>query len=346
MNLTPYSSLTLNFIFDTSAVTLGNYTITAFIPYLTKEADYSDNLLVDGIIEVRAARQYYLTVRTDPLDVTIIAGEGWYDEESNATLNAPEYVSIATGARYKFSYWDIDGTPDSTNLITVTMNTNHTVTAHFVLQYYLTVVSLYGSIGGEGWYNAYTTAYATLNLGTIDHGNNTRRVFVNWGGDASGTHFMQSNDILMDRPKTAVANWKTQYYLTVRVDPSGIVAIPGEGWYNEMENVALTALSVEGYDFGHWDVDGTSKGDGVNAITILMNNPHTATAHYTTQVRGWYVPWWSLFWFLLLPLLLILALIIALLYRRRKKKKTEETFYRGWTAWYYQYNLRNRTHKI
>ena len=51
-------------------------------------------------------------------------------------------------------------------------------------------------------------------------------------------------------------------------------------------DVTLTApstsyLNSDEYSFDHWDVDGTSKGTGVNPITVTMNQPRTATAHYT-----------------------------------------------------------------
>ncbi|MEM3459198.1 MAG: hypothetical protein QXN36_01225 [Candidatus Bathyarchaeia archaeon] len=338
--LEPYSSKMLTCIFDTSLLGPGNYTLTAFIPYLLNEADYVDNLFEDGVIEVRF-RQYYLTIHVEPSDATFISGEGWYDEGSNVTLDAPNYVLKSAGVRYMFNHWVVNGIQNLANSITVIMNTNHTVTAYYTLQYYLTVLSSYGVAGGEGWYDANTIAYATLDAGVIDHRNNTRRVFTRWGGDAYGSHFMQSEEIFMDKPKTAVAVWKTQYYLTVKVDPSAIVMILGEGWYDQFENVTLTAPAVEGYDFNYWKVDETTQNAGTRTITVFMNAPHNATAYYHSTGAGAYFPWWSLFWYLLFPLALILVILLALLYRRRKKKK-EDTFYRGWTAWYYCYDLRKR----
>jgi hypothetical protein len=88
----------------------------------------------------------------------------------------------------------------------------------------------------------------------------------------------------MDGPKTAIAEWKTQYYLTVRTDPLGIATIPGEGWYDSLQSVQLTAPPVSGYTFNYWDVDGTSQGFGVAKIAVSMNAPRTATAHYEKYV--------------------------------------------------------------
>jgi len=51
--LAPYSHMTLDFTFDTSTVDVGNYTIIVSIPYSVDEADTTDNVFVDGIIEVK-----------------------------------------------------------------------------------------------------------------------------------------------------------------------------------------------------------------------------------------------------------------------------------------------------
>ncbi|MEM2926911.1 MAG: hypothetical protein QXO94_05565, partial [Candidatus Bathyarchaeia archaeon] len=98
-------------------------------------------------------------------------------------------------------------------------------------------------------------------------------------------------------PKTATANWKTQYLLTVLTDPSGLSPQPtrnpaGEAgpsngwWYDATTSVTLTAEPIEGYIFSYWDVDDVSQGSGVNRITVEMNAPHTATAHYTLAGPG------------------------------------------------------------
>jgi PKD repeat protein len=343
---------------------VGNYTVTLNVT--DSEGRWDTETRTITVVPKR----YYLTVKTDPEGVTTIPGENWYNEGTQVTLTAPDTVAVSTGVRYKFLYWDIDGTSQGAGVttITVVMNANHTVTAHYRLEYYLTVLSPFGTVGGEGWYPSGATAYATLNTGLIDHGNGTRRVFTSWSGDASGNNYAQSNPIIMNGPKTAIANWKTQYavlftqegvppeivpiveytadtdpigelpftiwvsagsqitytyydiilisqgtrytvvnvdppspqvvnapltivghykvqyYLTVRTDPPGITTIPGEGWYDLSQSVQLTAPTVSGYTFQYWDVDGVSQGTGVATITVVMNAPHIATAHYTPQV--------------------------------------------------------------
>lgn len=232
------------------------------------------------------AQEYLLQVRTEPADVTFISGGGWYEKNANVTLTAPSLIMSYAGVRYKFVYWDIDGLIQELemNSIIILMDNDHIVTAHYVLQYYLTVLSEYGTPNGAGWYNVGSTAYASLNSGVFDYGNDTRRVFTSWSVDGSGDNYAQSDPILMNSPKTAVAGWKTQYYLAVRTIPTGITTVLGEGWYDEFSNITVYAPAVSSYLFEYWDLDGSVKDEGVNPIIVYMNAPHIITAHYTQTI--------------------------------------------------------------
>jgi len=81
--------------------------------------------------------QYYLSVNTSPTGLPAIPGQGWYNKGTNVVLTAPNYENTTSTSRYRFSYWDLDGTQQSIGLnpITVAMLGNHTATAHYVLQY-------------------------------------------------------------------------------------------------------------------------------------------------------------------------------------------------------------------
>ena len=97
-----------------------------------------------------------------------------------------------------------------------------------------------------------------------------------------------ASPITITESVTFVGNYKTQYYLTVQTDPAGLspAPTPSSCWYDEGTAVVLTApdtshLNSDEYSFEYWDVDETSQGTSVNPITVTMNQPHTATAHYT-----------------------------------------------------------------
>jgi hypothetical protein len=221
------------------------------------------------------------TADTDPTDT--VPFSVWVRADSQISYAYQAIVSGASGVRYVLT-WTSPTSPQ-------TVNGPMTILGTYKTQYYLTVVSAYDMPGGMGWYDAGTNAYATLAYGTENITAKVRAVFTSWTGDASGTG-LTSNPILMNDPKTAVANWTIQYYLDVVIDPSNLPPIPGADWYNNCTWVKLTALThlpdeagVNGvrYKFSSWDVDGTSQGIGVNPIDIHMNAPHVATAHYTAQ---------------------------------------------------------------
>jgi len=235
-------------------------------------------------------KQYYLTVNTNPNGVTAISGEGWYTESTNVVLTAPTPVPNVTGVRYRFSYWDVDGLSQGigVNPITVLMNANHTATAHYVKQYYLTVSSSYGATGGADWYDDGATAYVTVTPLTVSGPSGVQYVFTNWGGDATGTT-SPSNPIAMNAPKTATANWKTQYYLTVGNGGHGTAT--GEGWYDAGSGASfsISPTTVSGgtgtqYVFTGWVGSGTGSYTGPDASrSVTMNNPITENAQWKTQ---------------------------------------------------------------
>jgi len=112
-----------------------------------------------------------------------------------------------------------------------------------------------------------------------------RYFFTEWSGLLSST----SNNITftVSEPGILTANYETQYYLTINTDPSGLTPqleiSPSGLWYNNDTTVTCTAQMVSGYTFDQWTVDKTSQGQDINPITIIMNEPHTAIAHYSAH---------------------------------------------------------------
>jgi len=183
----------------------------------------------------------------------------WCDIGSTATLSHPSSGSSST------ERWD---TEDPTSW---TIDATHIIQVTFYHQYHLTVSSSYGIPGGAGWY---------------------QYVFTHWIGDTSGTDYSQSEPITMDAPKTAVANWKTQYYLTMNTDPIGLDDPRWSGWYDEDTYADIAVDTPTGgdgvstrYRFDHWTsgigiVDPTAP-----STQIFMNGPKTATAYYVKQFK-------------------------------------------------------------
>ncbi|MDH7563921.1 MAG: PKD domain-containing protein [Candidatus Bathyarchaeota archaeon] len=117
--------------------TAGTYVIRAKNIPKNGVSPCQNHPIIVGIFCPPPTPKYYLTVRTDPLGITTIPGQGFYASGTNVTLTAPQYVSVSSDTRYSFTYWDVDGVSKGAgvNPISVLMNANHTATAHYVLQY-------------------------------------------------------------------------------------------------------------------------------------------------------------------------------------------------------------------
>ncbi|MHA1451888.1 MAG: InlB B-repeat-containing protein, partial [Promethearchaeota archaeon] len=216
------------------------------------------------------------------------SGGGWFSSgaNGNASLNT-DTVAGTPGTQYVFTNWAGDGSGTNYALSNnVLMDSNKTISAVWKTQYYLTVESVHGTPSGEGWHASGTNGVAVVDSGTVSGGAGIQYVFASWSGDATGTTYSGSNNILMDAPKTATATWTTQYYLTVT---SAYGTPSGSGWYDSGTNqvAAVDSGTQSGgagiqYVFASWSGDATgSTYSGSN--NILMDAPKTATATWTTQ---------------------------------------------------------------
>jgi ribosomal protein L40E len=152
-------------------------------------------------------------------------------------------------------------------------------------QYYLEVDSLYGSPSGNDWYNESTTVQARLVTNITAGPEGVRYVFVKWGQDASGQGTV-SDPILMDRPKKAVAQWKTEYNLRMSSDPVGVFS-PSTFWFDANSTAEFAAPEgTNGTDarqvFVQWS--GDYSGTSVNG-SVHMDGPKSVTAKYKPQYR-------------------------------------------------------------
>jgi hypothetical protein len=151
--------------------------------------------------------QNFLKVSVDPLGIASASGEGWYLPTDSVTVGpVPSSISGGDGARYVFQQWTIDAAPVSGNSVEITMDSPHTVVAHYGTQYLLTASSDYGIVQGGGWYDAGSTA--TLSVTTeVDTSFGVKQVFQKWTGDMESSS--ATTAITMDSPHTLRAVWRT-----------------------------------------------------------------------------------------------------------------------------------------
>jgi M6 family metalloprotease-like protein len=162
------------------------------------------NMTAPHSLKANWKTQYFLAVQS-PYGAV---GGGWYEANSQAVVSLTSPVATGNGVRYVFVKWsgDVSGENRSQSL---TMSGPKLVSAVWATQYELRIESEFGHARGAGWYDPSTQATFGVDTLTVDTGNDTRRVFTQWTGDAAGTG--QQGTVAMDGPKAIRANWKTQY---------------------------------------------------------------------------------------------------------------------------------------
>jgi hypothetical protein len=101
--------------------------------------------------------------------------------------------------RLVFTQWDDSNT---STLRQVSLENDTTFTAFYRKQYYVTVISPYGTPLGSGWYDENSTATILVQPPIIGQ---ESVAFTRWTGDATGSQ--PSLSMFVDSPKTVQAEW-------------------------------------------------------------------------------------------------------------------------------------------
>ena len=195
--------------------------------------------------------QCYLTVNTSPLGLDSPTGEGWYDTGVTAHVSTAQYVDIVPGSsRYRFDSWT--GASGTYADATVVMDSAKTATANYQLQYYLTLAKNPSDVAiapsGAGWYdeNAYASI-STAQYVDIVHGSSRYR-FDGWTTadmveitNPSAT----STTVKMDKAKTVIVNYVTQYKQT----------FTSSGLGPDATGTLVSGEVTDGKSVGPWTID-------------------------------------------------------------------------------------------
>ena len=271
--------------------------------------------------------QYFLRVKAAPPEprpdlggyLTPPSGEDWYDEQSEVTLTAPEFQAVSANWRLRFDYWDVDGERVEGNPITVHMDTNHTATAHYWLQYKLWVKTDpegIVAIPGTGFYDTCTNVTLTAPQFVYFVDEVARYTFVKWvvgagiGEFTTPTITFHVPHIIPTLPFEAVAVYKIQYYLTVTDNIGGASGLAAySGWKEYWKGIDITApdtVNIDGtsrWKFSYWIRSWDPTPVTTNRITFGMGSNATITAYYHKQYlakwdatpvkpTGWPGQWW------------------------------------------------------
>ncbi len=230
--------------------------------------------------------QYELTIdvvgagTTEPSPGTYL-----YDEGSEVPVDA------IPDSGWMLDHWLLDGVDvGSVDPYTVTMNTDHTLTAVFgelpPTQYTLTI-----SVVGSG------TTVPTPGTYQHDEGSgvpvdaipDSGWMLNHWLLDGVDVGSADPYTVTMNDDHTLTAVFTeippTQYTLTISVVGSGTtVPAPGVHLYDEGLGVPVDAIPDGGWLLDHWLLDGVDVGSA-DPYTVTMNDDHSLTAVFT-EISG------------------------------------------------------------
>jgi hypothetical protein len=215
------------------------------------------------------------------------------------TIEVPNEISVGPNVILHFATWKGQGT---SNPLNVTVGSGQlSFTAQYATENLLTIQSQFGGAQGAGWYNQ--GANATFSARTsIDLNNGTRRMFDHWSGDYSSTS--NTGSIIMNSPKTIIANWQTQFAVKLQLDgippnSSSVTilvngqpkmanaSVAGEIWVDANSELNLDVqttqiqTSTDTYNYTGLQVEGQPSSQ-----TFIVTKPVTVTFVYSDRPKA------------------------------------------------------------
>ncbi|HJW65672.1 MAG TPA: S8 family serine peptidase [Candidatus Bathyarchaeia archaeon] len=230
--------------------------------------------------------QYYISVNSSHGFPT---ASQWVDQGGSFIASVASPTEIVEGDhKWVCTGFSIDGGSSQvgTAYTFTNVQASHTLSFGWKEQFYLTVSSVYGTTSGGGWFDSDATTAAAVLSGTVSGGTGVQYVFTGWSSDAAGTGLF-SDAIKMNGPKTARANWITQYYLTESTNFGSVS--PNSGWHDAGSTITISASapsagSGERYVWNNWTGAGSSNYTGVDVLfSLTMNGPVDEAASWTHQ---------------------------------------------------------------
>jgi len=243
---------------------------------------------------------YTVTFRTEPTSGTVTADGVNKADSQTGSYNPNQRVHVVANppGGYQFSYWQpnsmsVDDVSSADTYMTVA--SDGSLQAHFSIDQSMPTVTVSvrktdgSSISGVHVTFAgqdkttdssgeveFTVPAGTYSLGSqasVSGGSGTQYVFVQWAD--GGTENPRSVDV--GASVSYDATYKTQYQLTMVVNPSGSGATdPAEGtyWFDSGQAVSIQVSPSSGYVFCSWVGSGSGSYSGAaNPAFVTMNGP-------------------------------------------------------------------------
>ena len=166
--------------------------------------------------------EYYIELKTEPSKVGQLSGGGWYKEDYNLRVSAPDEVNDpnAQGTQYRFAYWKLPtGETISGKELSLVVSAAGSCTAYYDTYYRLILTSPYGEAEGSDWYKAGSTAEWNMTNPQV----RIPGILGVFGGKLNAVN--SSGTTPMDSPKTVTIDWEPDYTMPFIMIPLTIVLL-------------------------------------------------------------------------------------------------------------------------
>ncbi|MFO7889502.1 MAG: T9SS type A sorting domain-containing protein [bacterium] len=214
--------------------------------------------------------QYYLTIDSD---YGTPQGEGWYYQDTKAGFSVDE-LDIQGFTKKMFNRWTGDFSGHS-NTDSIIINQPTTITAVWDTEYFIELISDYGTTSGQGWYPEGSQVNFSVTPIVQTLGDTIKHTFIKWRGTGNGSYTGNNNShtVILNNPMIEKALWETKYFLSTNTEPenTGYIdpAPPGD-WFIKNSVVDISATPKDNYYFSHWSGD---IEDEINPTSVTMDSP-------------------------------------------------------------------------
>ena len=233
----------------------------------SKDAKVAEPAPIPPIIVAPPTPQFDLVVSVTEGGSVDNSG-GTYDQDTSVTITATPILG------YEFTGWT--GSNEVSNVISVNLNTDITLTANFELIEVAEIQFTASIIAGTG--GVVSTPGGTLNEGTvisITATANDGYEFIGWTGSEEISNVIS---VTLSADISLTANFQLaeiQFTASIIAGTGGVVSTPG-GTLNEGTVISITATANDGYEFIGW----TGSEEISNVISVTLSTDISITANF------------------------------------------------------------------
>jgi hypothetical protein len=189
-------------------------------------------------------------------------------------------LTASPNAGFLFSHWtgDVPTEDELTNPLSLTMDSNKSVTAVYIPTYTLATTANNGMITRSLPGPVYQQGTNVILTAVPDPGYH----FVNWTGDIAGNSASFSPILLtMNRNRAVTAVFEiNSYSLLIQATNGIVIRVPNLVSYDHGTPVTLTPVPAEGYRFQRWSGNVPAGAETTSPLPIVMDRERLLTAHF------------------------------------------------------------------